>query len=250
MSIFPESLCTDGRSNYFLGGAFSFWPSEQIDDWKNAVRGPHGTETCSNLICLGPSIHEYWGKSLFALKPIEVSGDKKTMKVQFCWLPISQDRSSQPVTTRPNLHTASPDSPGNNIKVMNSTDEGKIQTGRGIVFTTDDPDSRPLPSWDILTMQWNLQRLVALSGAAEYDHYNDDNDGMAGDGAVISDYESDWYGDTDDDENGEDDNGYIPFESAPASGGLPVLQENRSPKSEPQESPAREMPLRFRNSGH
>ena len=35
-----------------------------------------------------------------------------------------------------------------------------------VIFRTKDPENLPLPSWDLLHMQWILHRIGALSGAA------------------------------------------------------------------------------------
>ena len=45
----------------------------------------------------------------------------------------------------------------------------------------EDPETHPLPHPALLEMQWILQRVVAMSGAAEiYDNFdNDDDDAMA-----------------------------------------------------------------------
>lgn len=43
-------------------------------------------------------------------------------------------------------------------------------------MTTDDPVPRPLPDFNILEMQWFLQRTSALARAAEvYDGYDSDD---------------------------------------------------------------------------
>ena len=42
-----------------------------------------------------------------------------------------------------------------------------IRSGDVIIFTTDDPEKLPIPSIDLLDMQWALHRATALSGAAE-----------------------------------------------------------------------------------
>jgi hypothetical protein len=52
-----------------------------------------------------------------------------------------------------------------------------------VTMTTDDPVTRPLPSWDLLEMQWVLGRLLAISGAVEpndyWSGYSDCSDGEA-----------------------------------------------------------------------
>jgi hypothetical protein len=42
-----------------------------------------------------------------------------------------------------------------------------IYSGDKIYLTTDDPVLRPLPDLALLDIQWNLQRVTALTGVAE-----------------------------------------------------------------------------------
>jgi hypothetical protein len=51
-----------------------------------------------------------------------------------------------------------------------------IRSGDTFTLTTDDPESRPLPSLELLDMQWVLQRLVAMCGAAEWPWIEADDD--------------------------------------------------------------------------
>jgi hypothetical protein len=46
-------------------------------------------------------------------------------------------------------------------------------------FTTKDPQNLPLPSLELLEMQWVLQRLVGMCGAAEWPSLDLDNDDIA-----------------------------------------------------------------------
>jgi hypothetical protein len=41
-----------------------------------------------------------------------------------------------------------------------------IRSGQVFSFKTTEPEGQPLPSWELLEMQWYLHRLVAMSGAA------------------------------------------------------------------------------------
>jgi hypothetical protein len=59
--------------------------------WRNKIfpnpdHADTGVDVCPNLISLSPSAHWYWNKGLFALKPLEISDDKK-LSVQFVWQP-------------------------------------------------------------------------------------------------------------------------------------------------------------------
>lgn len=53
------------------------------------------------------------------------------------------------------------------ISVKTVRCDGKICSGDTIVFQTDDPEQRPLPSVALLEMQWTLHRVLAMSGAAD-----------------------------------------------------------------------------------
>lgn len=142
-----------------------FWSDELISQWKAAVFGEKGTEVCSNLITLTPSVHGYWGKALFALKPMDVSDDGMSMDVQFFWLRQFHRLASMRVTTRPEFPS---DLNGllENVKLFNCETEEIIRSGTTITLRTDDPETKPLPSKEILDMQWVLNRLTALSGGA------------------------------------------------------------------------------------
>ena len=146
-----------------------FWPEERVNAWARAVYGPNGTETPTNFITLPSTVHKLWELSRFALKPVDLSSDMKTLRVQFFWLPVNsfvKDREYVAITDLPswtNHHDASPV----DCKLFNCLTEKKICSGDVITIRTEDPINHPLPSWDLLDMQWVLHSLVALSGAAE-----------------------------------------------------------------------------------
>lgn len=45
-----------------------------------------------------------------------------------------------------------------------------------VIIETDEPENRPLPSFELLQMQWVLHRALALSGAGEADDKDFDPD--------------------------------------------------------------------------
>jgi hypothetical protein len=59
----------------------------------------------------------------------------------------------------------------------------RIRSGEIFTFTTNDPENLPLPSLGLLEMQWVLQRLVGMSGAAGWPTFttDDDDDDTLGD---------------------------------------------------------------------
>jgi hypothetical protein len=152
-----------------------FWASEEIDDWEQAVLGEKGTEDCSNLITLSATAHVYWGKALFAIEPIQMSPDKCRLEARFHWLKQYKHNSRVPPMFRAqNIYPK--DSVGKNIKLFNCATEQKLCSGDLFYFETSDPEKLPLPSFALLQMQWHLQRIAALSGAAEVDDEIDPND--------------------------------------------------------------------------
>ena len=80
-----------------------FWSADRIQNWRNAIfpdqNNPNkGVETCYNLICLSPDAHAGWTRAYFALKPIQLSEDKKRLDVEFHWLP-KYNRSEMDILT-------------------------------------------------------------------------------------------------------------------------------------------------------
>jgi hypothetical protein len=156
-----------------------FWSDGHIQEWRDAIlrdqNNPHkGVETCCNLICLSRDAHAYWTKAYFALKPIQLSEDKKSLDVEFHWLP-KYNHSPTPVLDILTL----PKSLGgrDDMQLFDFRTGQRICSGQRISLTTDDPDNQPLPHLALLEMQWVLHRLTAMSGAAEiYDDFNDDDD--------------------------------------------------------------------------
>jgi hypothetical protein len=143
-----------------------FWSAERIERWEKAIFGDdRRTETLANLMCLGPMTHGVWGKCRFAIKPIELSDDKKKLTVQFFWLAEGKygPRHLQTPPTQPTNTSAS----ASRTPLPNIETDQYIQSGDIISFTTHDPGGFPLPSIDLLDMQWALHRVSALSGAAD-----------------------------------------------------------------------------------
>ncbi|KAB8251112.1 hypothetical protein BDV35DRAFT_388501 [Aspergillus flavus] len=147
-----------------------FWPREKVETWKKQVSGPAGTESCSNMMCMVNVAQNLWGKARFALKPLSISEDQKVLKVQFYWLPRHSYSREMPA-----IRTPSP-FPGNlssstvngqhSAKLFNIATDTKLCSGDIITFETNDPVGHPLPSMELLNMQWVLHRVLALSGVA------------------------------------------------------------------------------------
>ena len=171
---------------------FIFWDTDRVLKWKRTIfsdpENPDvGVEGCFNLISLAPSVHDQWSRGLFALKPLKLSHDKKELTVQFFWqVPgnyeaedeidlLTTPTSSKDLDILPNgciLH-----------RVGNDGSVSRIQSGQTLTFTTKDPKNLPLPSLELLEMQWVLQRLVGMCGAAGWPSLDSsDDDTIDGEG--------------------------------------------------------------------
>lgn len=161
-----------------------FWSKAQVKAWKKAAMGGKGTERPTNMLTLSPTVHRLWGGCFFALKPVRVISKRK-MVVEFHWLqprPKAKKQLMVNARIRPDC-LAEVDSPGQDIRLLHSPSKTIIISGTRIAIRTDDPRKRPLPSFALLQMQWNLQRVAALSATAEWreEDYGDSDDNDATD---------------------------------------------------------------------
>ena len=125
------------------------------------------------MICLSPNLHRLWNLAKFAMKPVDPPNNR-TVRVQFFWLhSLRGIRLENPLDllTRPNLTPTQPP----------CGEQTNLASGDIIELTTDDPETKPLPSLALLGMQWVLTRLAAMCAAREslgmfYDGDDDDDD--------------------------------------------------------------------------
>lgn len=159
-----------------------FWSEEQISKLVHTIfpNGfSSGIEVLANVACLAQHIHHYWENALFGLKPILISVDKKELVIQFFWLKQQTHLPSiVDLLTPPLEHHQGRNGP-EGLKLFNTATEKHIQSGEHIVITTDDPENKPLHNFDIMHMQWSLNRLAALCVRAkplEFDVISDNDD--------------------------------------------------------------------------
>lgn len=155
-----------------------FWSDERITSWEKAIF-PDGiyVDHAYNLMCLSPSAHRYHSKGYFALKPIYLADDKKKLTLEFHWL--SKGRGDHVRLTQKPCVESSRGGPVNS-RLIDHDSVQLIQSGHRITMTTNDPVENPLPKWEIMEMQWFLNRIVAISGAAgvDSDYTEDDEDDL------------------------------------------------------------------------
>ncbi|GKZ75510.1 hypothetical protein AnigIFM56816_000163 [Aspergillus niger] len=155
-----------------------FWSPEKVSKWEEAVSGPNGTECCSNLMALWSSVRGLWERACFALKPLDISNDREKLRVVFFWLSVPSAYLERVELRTPPSTFCLIDHGPHNTRLWNCETLAPIRSGDVLTFTTRDPDRMPLPSVDILWMQWTLTRALALSGAGEAreDVDSDDDD--------------------------------------------------------------------------
>ncbi|PSS21866.1 hypothetical protein M430DRAFT_17439 [Amorphotheca resinae ATCC 22711] len=167
---------TFGKRHLFWAMLELFWPKEKVKAWEKEIfpNGTHenGVESATNLITLSKDTHSAWNKGNFALKPLSVSGNKTCLKVQFFWQ--TKCKQTWPLMSLLTTPASTKDlcRGDDNVQLPKITGERKldaIETGDIFEIKTDDPQARPLPSFALLEMQWHLQRIAGMAGAADVD---------------------------------------------------------------------------------
>ncbi|KAH8655136.1 hypothetical protein BGZ60DRAFT_495817 [Tricladium varicosporioides] len=177
--IYPFCQLKDSEENIF--GARhtfwtqleNFWPKEMVTACEAELfpkgLSESGSERVDNLITLSKVAHGQWNRGAFALKPISVSDNNTTLKVQFFWQKKQNNtRAAMSLLTTP-FSTEDLDCNegafdyGDTILHYHDT---KIKSGQVFELKTDDPIKKPLPSFRLLELQWFLMRVIGMAGAA------------------------------------------------------------------------------------
>ncbi|KAL2818762.1 hypothetical protein BDW59DRAFT_151797 [Aspergillus cavernicola] len=167
--IFPYTMGNPSSEVHKFWGILStFWTTERINDWKQRILGDGRTEVCQNLLTLCPNAHRLWGRARFALQPVKLSEDQKSLTLRFFWLPTRKFTKRMSISTCPSPPAALESGP-KYAKLFDCLSEIKVCSGHEITMNTDDPHNKPLPSVELLQMQWTLNRIAAISGAADVD---------------------------------------------------------------------------------
>ncbi|OJJ50228.1 hypothetical protein ASPZODRAFT_1133523 [Penicilliopsis zonata CBS 506.65] len=197
--IFPSHLCNNSSDSQlsFIMLLGIFWSGETVDKWTRHNEAV--LKSVANRLLLCPSCHSYWDRGLFGLLPVSVAPDTKSITVKFYWLGGDKDLPATgstellggddnfilpPIAMPSDLREGGhrqintsklPDVPPN-LALFDNETENIISSGETITITTPDPDSLPLPSEDLLSLQWTLHRLAALCAAAGWQPSDEDDD--------------------------------------------------------------------------
>ncbi|RAL04463.1 HNH endonuclease signature motif containing protein [Aspergillus ibericus CBS 121593] len=149
-----------------------FWTSETIAKWKESIIHsedidiPPNSEAPQNVLCLSTIVHVLWASARLAFEPVKLSEDQTSLTMRFWWLPLRTFSKHVDLRVAPFLPSDLRASPLN-AKLWNRETDEPIYSGHLMTLTTRDPESMPLPSFDLLQMQWTLNRIAALAGAAD-----------------------------------------------------------------------------------
>ena len=152
------------------------------------------TQQIDNLVTLNNFAHRRWTMGHFALEPIprDPKDENQQQSVIFHWLPVIKHSGSIKAGTHPD-HEEDPANSSDMSSLsmrLHRADGKRVYSGHRIDMKTSDPENLPLPSYELLRLQWDVQRLLRLSAGAEpielSDDSSDDDDGY---GLLVQDSE-------------------------------------------------------------
>jgi len=116
-----------------------------------------------------------WGSGAFALRPLDYNNDMTELEVEWYWQPTQDHRPDDivPLTKIPRSsrdldHIVNRDGSICRLLFEPAPEEyTRMKSGRKLTLKTSDPLRLPLPSKELLELQWHLSRIVSMSAAAE-----------------------------------------------------------------------------------
>ncbi|KAL3475779.1 hypothetical protein BJX99DRAFT_259036 [Aspergillus californicus] len=174
VSIYQESLVlprprsgTAGlhHQTTFWNPAKTLFNTEKFSQWEARLKSSQLTRTASTMLTLSIHAEVLWKQARFGLKPVDLSADRKTLTVQFHWFPYVAYSEEVPLTKKPYIE----DGIGGPQEAIlwDEVNDRNIISGDMITLVTEDPVRWPLPDVEVLRMQWDFGRLVALSGVGD-----------------------------------------------------------------------------------
>lgn len=140
------------------------------------------SDIAANMLSLCPSLHKYWGNAVFGLKPMDMTPflteDNETpmgkISFQFVWLPrVSGKRTLLPVDLSRQGQDESESliselrhsTRAENTYAVNTESKAAVYSGQ--IFYIDCLLGDAMKMHQMLTIQWALNRIGAMSGAAD-----------------------------------------------------------------------------------
>lgn len=208
--IYPSALLRDKpdckRQVEVWGMLKLFWPPGKVAAWRAAVdknKSDIYGEKPFNMLCLNPLAKALWDIGAFALKPISISEDKKILTMQFFWQAEREqgmteiDLLAAPLSTR-YLDGA--------YGCWLAHGDERMKSGHIVTMSTNDPIAFPLPSLELLEIQWFCRRVLAMAGPSQGDEWLDEESDECGQDDVITEDE-DYVEQEEGEEEDEDEDG-------------------------------------------
>ncbi|CAK7269535.1 hypothetical protein SEPCBS119000_003617 [Sporothrix epigloea] len=172
--IFPRSASPATNRARYIAKLVSLWGDEKADAWMRQSSSLSVTESPRNLLCMTRQHGLWWRMCRLALRPMRTS-DPCTIKVQLHWLrradttpdtPLSGSMSDLSLLCGVGENGAENDFQSWRKQPVAYRKSGlPLRTGQ--IFTIRAEDPADLPSFDLLDMRWNLQRIAVMSGAVD-----------------------------------------------------------------------------------
>ncbi|KAJ4299170.1 hypothetical protein N0V90_004414 [Kalmusia sp. IMI 367209] len=181
-----------------------FWPKDKVTAWQdkifrdNRTDNLRGTETLENMVTFTSTLHRFHSDGAFALRPIRMSDDNTQLELEFHWLARKKRDSRAMVDLKEEpMSSCDLNGSGNDCQFcrFDNGDLTRLVSGTRFTMTTDDPTNKPLPDPGLLELQWHLQRILAMSGAAGWKEEDFDHDDP-GTGVVAPPTVQEWLDDT------------------------------------------------------
>lgn len=182
--IYPKGLIDSQPEPTISNAVPDFWDLleiffdiDHIRRWRREIfRDPFDPsiplDGCHNRICLDHATHDSWIRGSFALRPVAVSEDNKQLTVQFYWQskPLHSSFDKVEVLQAPDSSKGLIHGDGDMLYIHpdgNAENEYHVSSGDVFVFRTENPKTHPLPSFELLDMQWHLNRICLMSGVTD-----------------------------------------------------------------------------------
>ncbi|KAI4683953.1 uncharacterized protein J4E84_006793 [Alternaria hordeiaustralica] len=155
--IYPWSAFREERPErleLFWATMKIFWKKADVDAWREQIfvdnnASSRGTENVANMISLTSTLHTFHTQGAFALRPVQISDDKKQLELEFHWL-IIEERERGTKAKLMDIPESSKDrtESGDGYGPFARRDPNGSQllkSGHRFIMSTDDPVNKPLP---------------------------------------------------------------------------------------------------------
>ncbi|KAI0389670.1 hypothetical protein F5Y17DRAFT_472671 [Xylariaceae sp. FL0594] len=150
------------KTQTFFRKLAGFWPQDKVAQLQSFVKEPGHVP--QNLIVLSSDAHKDWTNAKFALQPQHHSSSK--LVLEFVWLASTQPREGT-LYNRGMRDTTALIYQGPSATPTSDPTLYVLRSGDRIIVESSDPAEAPLPLWELLQLQWDMQRISRACAAAD-----------------------------------------------------------------------------------